>query len=109
LRQANAPIPTGDLPDSLLRALDALGSDPKLAVQQQPMAEELAFPDRSDGALFAVDAQPKFLFQELCHRFHHSLPRRQRSHVDVTVVSVATEAMPPAFQFLVEVVQQKIG
>ena len=28
------------------------------------MAEELAFPDRSDGALFTVDAQPEFPFQK---------------------------------------------
>jgi hypothetical protein len=38
LRQANAPVATGDLPDFLLRTVDALGSDPKLAVPEQPMA-----------------------------------------------------------------------
>src|SRR5580704_6531630 len=68
LRKAHAPIPTGDLADFLLGAFDALGSDPKLTVQEEPMAEELAFPYRSDGALFAVDAQPEFPFQELCNR-----------------------------------------
>ena len=73
------------------------------------MAKELAFPNRSDGTLFAVDAQPEFSFHELGHLFHHSLPRRQRPHIDVAIVSVATEAMPPASQFLVEVIQQKIG
>ena len=77
MRQANAPIPTGDLPDFLLRALYALGSDPKLAVQEQPMAEEFAFPNRSDGALFAVHPELEFLFQKPCYRFHHPLPRRQ--------------------------------
>src|ERR1700746_3148022 len=49
LSQTNASIPTGDLPDFLLRPFDALGGDPELAVQQQPMAEELTFPDPSDG------------------------------------------------------------
>ena len=91
-------IPTGDLADLLLRTLYALGSDPELTVQQQPMAEEFAFPNRSDGALFAVDAQPEFPFQKLHHRFHHSLPRRQRPHVDVAVVGVTAEAMAPAIQ-----------
>ena len=32
LRQANAPVPTGDLPDFLLGAWNALGSDPKFSV-----------------------------------------------------------------------------
>jgi len=104
LGQTNASIPTGDLPDFLLRTLDALGRDPELSVQKQPMAEKLAFPDRSDGTLFAVDAQPEFSFQKLHHRLHHSLPRRQRPHVDVAVVGVAAEAMSSAFQFLVEIV-----
>ena len=66
------------LPDLVLRAFYTLGRDPKLAVQQQPMAEKLAFPDRSDGALFTVHPQPEFLFQKPRHRFHHSLPGRQR-------------------------------
>jgi hypothetical protein len=34
LRQANAPVPPGDLPDFLLRAFDTLGRDPELAVQK---------------------------------------------------------------------------
>ncbi len=67
-RQTNAPVTTGDLPDFLLSAFDALGSDPKLAVQEEPMAEELAFPYRSDRTLFAVDAQPELLFQKPYHR-----------------------------------------
>jgi hypothetical protein len=105
LRQTNAPVPAGNLSDALLGALDALGSDPKLTVQEQPVAEELSFPDLGDGALDAVDAQPEFLFQKLGYRFHHSLPRRQRSHVNVAVVGVATEAMTAAFQFPVEIIQ----
>jgi len=108
-RQTNAPITTGDLADFLLSALDALGSDPKLTVQEEPMAEELAFPDRSDRTLETVDAQPEFLFQKPGDRFHHSLPCRQRLHVNVAIVGVATEVMTAAFQFLVEIIQQQIG
>ena len=58
-RQTNAPVATGDLADFLLGAFDALGSDSKLAVQEEPMTEELSFPDRSDRTLFTVDAQPE--------------------------------------------------
>ena len=56
LRQAFALVPTGDLPDAFLGALDALGRNPELAVQQQPMAQELALPDLGDGALVTIDA-----------------------------------------------------
>jgi hypothetical protein len=34
---------------------------------EEPMTEELSFPDRSDRTLFAVDSQPAFLFQKLYH------------------------------------------
>ena len=109
LRQTNAPVTTGDLPDFLLGAFNALGSDPKFAVQEEPMTEELSFPNRSDRTLFAVDAQPEFLFQKLYHRFHHSLSGRQRLHVNITIVGVTAEAMTATFQFLVEIIQQKIS
>jgi len=42
--QTDASVPTGDLPDFLLCPFYALGRDPELAVQEEPMAEELAFP-----------------------------------------------------------------
>jgi hypothetical protein len=96
--KTHAPRPAGNLPDLLLGAIYAFGRDPEFAVQKQPMAEELAFPDRSDGALFTVHPELEFLFQKPGHRFHHSLPRRQRPHVDVAVVGIAAEAMAPAFQ-----------
>src|ERR1700730_5107860 len=70
LCQTNAPVPTGDLPDFLLGALDALGSDPKFAVQEEPMTEELSFPDRGDRTLFAVDSHAESLF----HQLYHPLP-----------------------------------
>jgi hypothetical protein len=44
LRQATAPVAASDLPDFLHRTADALGSDPKLAVQEKPMAEEFCVP-----------------------------------------------------------------
>jgi hypothetical protein len=77
LRETHTPSPTSDLPDLLLGAMDALGRDPEFAVQKQPMAEKLTFPDRSDGALFAVHPEPEFRFQKPGHRLHHALPRRQ--------------------------------
>ncbi len=87
LHEANAPVSTGNLPDLLLRASYAPGRDPELTVQQQPMAEELAFPNRSDGALFTVHPELEFVLQKPSHRFHHPLPRRQRPHVDIAVSS----------------------
>ena len=81
LPQTNAPITTSDLPNFLLSAFDALGSDFKFAVQEEPMTEELSFPDRSDRTLFAVDAQPELLFQKPYRRavrFRFRLPLHRR-------------------------------
>lgn len=50
LRQADAPVSTGNLPDLLLRASYALGRDAGLTVQKQPMAEEPSFSDRRSCA-----------------------------------------------------------
>jgi hypothetical protein len=96
--QTDAPVPTGNLSDSLFRAVDAFGRDAGFAVQKQPVAEELSFSDRSYSALFTVHPELEFLFQKPGHRFHHALPRRPRAHVDVAVVGIAAEAMAPAFQ-----------
>jgi len=98
LREANAPRPAGNLPDLLLGAINAFGRDPEFTVEEQPMAEELPFPDRSDGALFAVYPELEFPFQKPGHRFHHSLPGCQRLHIDVAIIGVTAEAMAPAFQ-----------
>jgi len=77
LGEANAPIPAGNLPDLVLGAFDAFGRDSEFAVQQQSVAEELAFPDWGHSALFAIDPEFEFLFQEPCDRRHHALSRRQ--------------------------------
>ena len=61
MHETNASVPAGDLPDALLGALDALGRDPELAVQQRPVAEELALPYLGDGALVTVYAKPESL------------------------------------------------
>src|SRR5205823_4920060 len=45
--QTNASISTSDLPNFVLRAFYTLGGNPELAIQEQPMAEELALPDRA--------------------------------------------------------------
>src|SRR5260370_21438451 len=82
LHQTNAPVPTGDLPDFILRASYALGRNPELAIQEQPMAEELALPNCADSALFTVHTQPEFLFQNPPHLSHHSSPLLPPSNLD---------------------------
>ena len=59
MREANAPVAAGNLADLFLSAFDDFGRDPEFAVQPQLMAEEFTFPDRSDGALFAVDSDQR--------------------------------------------------
>src|ERR1700736_5594475 len=82
-----------------------LGAIPSLPFQRSRWPRNFRSPTLGDGAADGVDAQPEFLFQKLGYRFHPSLPRRQRSHVNVAVVGVATEAMTAAFQFPVEIIQ----
>ena len=72
LRQTHPTVATGNLFDLLLGALDAFGRDSEFAVQQQPMAEELSFSDRSDGALFPVHPEMQLPFQE---PYHDSITR----------------------------------
>src|ERR1700690_3800215 len=76
LRETDAPVSTGDLPDLFLGAFDAFGGDPEFTVEEQPVAEKLSFPDRSPGALSAVDSKFEFPFQKPSSRIHPPLPRR---------------------------------
>ena len=48
LRETDAPVSTGDLPDLFLGAFDAFGRDPEFTVEEQPVAEKLSFPDRRE-------------------------------------------------------------
>ena len=64
LRQANRPIALGDLPQARRAALEALRRNAECAARVQPVAEELAFPDRSNGALLPVDPEPQAAFEE---------------------------------------------
>jgi hypothetical protein len=70
-RGVHAPCPAGNPPDLLPGAMNAFGRDPEFAVQKQPVAEELAFPDRGNGALFAVYPKLEFLFQKPGDRFRY--------------------------------------
>ena len=103
------PVATGDLAQAILGAGQTFAPDAKCAAASQTMAEELTFPNRGNRALLPVDLEPQPVFQERRHRRHHPLARRLRPHVDVAVVRVPAEAVPPAFQLLVQVVQQQIG
>jgi hypothetical protein len=62
------------------------------------MAEELALPDRCDGALFPVHPELEFSFQKPRDRVHHALSGGPRSHVNVAIIGVAAEAMSPAVE-----------
>src|SRR5690606_26713285 len=55
--QGDAPVAPGDLPNPLLQAGRALRGDPQGAIRQEPIAEELARPDRGHGALVPVDLE----------------------------------------------------
>src|SRR5271166_1395819 len=76
-------IATGDLAQAILGAGQTFAPDAKRASFAQTVAEELAFPDRGDGALLPVDLEPEPVLQERRHRRHHPLARRLRPHVDV--------------------------
>src|SRR2546422_1026123 len=91
---------------------------PAFAGRSQAMGERRrsaqVLEESSEGlpalALFeTIAAQLELLFQKPGDRFHPSLPCRQRLHVNVAIVGVATEVMTAAFQFLVEIIQQQIG
>jgi len=108
LRQTLTRISTGQFPQGLFESFLTLGSHPKLAATQQPVSQELAFPDLSDRALLAVCFQLEPVLQELGHARHHPLPGRFRLHINVAVVRIPAEPVTALFQFLVQVVQQYV-
>src|SRR5208282_2551786 len=63
-QRAVAPVAARDLSQAVLGAGQALAPDAKCAPSPQTVAEELAFPDRGNGALLPVDLEPKLAFQE---------------------------------------------
>src|SRR5260370_699405 len=69
---------------------------------------------RSSGcatALFAslTFSQPQLLGQEPADRGHHPLAGAAAANIDVAVVRVTAEAVPPPGQFLVEIVEHEVA
>ncbi len=71
--------------------------------------QELAFLGSGYGAFALVHLQSQPLLQEGFHRVHDALSRTFATHVDVTIVRVADEAMPALFQVPVPLVQENVG
>jgi hypothetical protein len=56
-----------------------------------------------------VDLQLEPVGQEPAHRGHDPLAGTATANVNVTVVGIAAEAVTPAFQFLVEIIEHEVA
>ncbi len=70
-----------------------------------PESQELPLPGPAHSGLVRVHLQPQMLRDPLRQVPNHPIRRGRSSHVDVTVVRVAHEAVPASLQFLVQRVQ----
>src|SRR5438874_1619648 len=99
--QSLPPIAAGEATHALLEPLQGRRSEVQsrvLAVAPEAVAQELALHRSGHRALLGVDLQAEGAFQEPRDRGHHPRSRPLAPDVDVAVVRVATEAMPPARQ-----------
>jgi hypothetical protein len=62
----------------------------------------------SDRALSCMDGETQLAGQQARHVGHHSFPRLATAHVDVAIVSLATEAMPPPGQVIIQLIGHHI-
>jgi hypothetical protein len=58
------PVASGRPAQAILGPVQAFTPNAQVALLAQPVAEDLAFPDRSDGAFLLVDLEPEPAFQE---------------------------------------------
>ncbi len=62
--QLHSPVSPGDPADALLGPLKTHRGHAQAAARQQPVAQELAFPDERHRTLLPVHAELEFAFQE---------------------------------------------
>ena len=86
---------TGDLQTCLLVPRDAL-------------PQKIRLPRPRDGAFVPTDPKLQFLLQAFGDRLHRVLPCHFAFDVDVEVIGIAAEQMPPALQFAIQVGQEDV-
>src|SRR6185437_9691154 len=108
---ADALGPSRDLPDSPLEPIQCLRRDdaPDLRTGAEAEPEKLPFLRSRHRALCLIHLEPELLRDELRNALHHPLPRPFAANVDITVIRISNEAMPPALQLPVEFVEHEVA
>jgi len=94
-----------------LNALSGLSATLRLTAPSRPPeaeAEELAAKHTGNRALALVDRQVQPSVKPP-QKLHDPFARLAAANVNVAVVRIAHEAMAPAFQFLIHLIEQHIG
>jgi hypothetical protein len=78
-------------------------SDPPFPVQSK--AQKLAFPYPPRSALGGIHLQSQMLLDPALYRSQRPFRRRLTAYLDIAVIRVPAETMPPPFQFLIERIQ----
>src|SRR4029077_2513018 len=108
-RDADAPGPAGDLPDSPLEPFQRFRRDHALDVRTSREAEpeELPLLRSCHRALRLVYLERELLCDEARDAPYHPLTRSFAADVNVTVVRVSNEAVSPSLQLMVEFVEHE--
>jgi hypothetical protein len=70
-----------------------------LLAPRQTVAQKAALPGLIHVAFIEIGCEPELPLKETGDTVHHPMPGLFAGNVDVTVVSVAAEAMAPTFKF----------
>src|SRR5207248_1977024 len=102
--------PSRDLPDSLLEPFQRFWRDraPDIWAGREAEPEEPSFLRSCHRTLCLVYLELELVCDEARDALHHPLTRAFAANVNVTVVRIANEAVSPALQLLVELVEHEV-
>src|SRR5271163_1182022 len=104
------PCPAGHVPDLRLEFVEGFWRDAPLApVIRDAEPEKLALLRPRHRTFRLVDLQPQHLGQEPAYRGHDPFSGADATDVDVPVIRVSAEAVTPAGQLLVEIVEHDVA
>src|SRR5208283_789030 len=98
-----------EFPHPRFESLDAFRCDSDLQFAIQSKAEELAFLSPPCAAFGGIHLQSQMLLDPALYRTQRAFRRHLTACVDIAVIGVPAEAVPPPFQFLVERIQIDVG
>jgi hypothetical protein len=97
------------LANSDSKAFEPIRGHFDLSLAGDPKPQKASLPSPTDATFIGIDLQPQMLLDPLRQGSDQPIGTRLTADVDVTIIRISAETVPPLLQFSVEWIQIDVG